>query len=84
MLIELVEFRSKHISQMLNIFFPQIMGIVQRFAERQKNLRSIPFPIIVRTFAGFFLSYHRMENIVGESSSASCMRIPYTMQWISF
>lgn len=65
MLIELVEFKSRHIPQMLDIFFPQIMGIVQRFAERQENLRSIPLPIIVRTFVGLFFSYYLIESIMG-------------------
>lgn len=65
MLIELVEFKSQHIPQMLNIFFPQVMGIVQRFAEKQENLRSIPLPIIVRTFIGLFFSYYLIESFMG-------------------
>jgi AcrR family transcriptional regulator len=65
MLIELVEFKSKHTPQMLNIFFPQVMGIVQRFAEKQENLRPIPLPIIVRTFIGLFFSYYLIESVMG-------------------
>jgi AcrR family transcriptional regulator len=67
MLIELVEFKSRHIPQMVNIFFPQVMDIVQRFAERQENLRPIPLPIIVRTFVGLFFSYYLIENVMGEN-----------------
>jgi hypothetical protein len=67
MLIELVEFKSRHIPQMVNIFFPQVMDIVQRFAERQENLRPIPLPIIIRTFIGLFFSYYLIENVMGEN-----------------
>lgn len=66
MLIEIVEFKSRHIPQIFNLFFPQVMNVVQRFAEKQDNLRHVPMPIIVRTFIGTFLSYFLIESLLGE------------------
>jgi AcrR family transcriptional regulator len=66
MLIEIVEFKSKHIPHMFNLFFPQVISVVQRFAEQQDNLRQVPLPIIVRTFIGLFLSYYLIESLLKE------------------
>jgi hypothetical protein len=66
MLIEIVEFNSRHIPQIFNLFFPQVMSVVQRFAEKEDNLRQVPLPIIVRTFIGTFLSYFLIESLLRE------------------
>jgi AcrR family transcriptional regulator len=65
-LIEIVEFNSRHLHQMFEIYFPQVMDVVGRFAEKQKALKSIPLPIIVRTFISLFFSHYIIESILGE------------------
>jgi len=71
MFIEIVEFGSRHIPQIFTKYFPLVMGIVQRFAEKQGNLRPIPLPIIIRIFIGLFLSYYMTEYILGEQLPAN-------------
>ncbi len=66
MLIELLEFQSRHIPKILERFYPQVMSIVGRFAEKQENLRPLPLPIIVRTFFSLFLAHFLIENAMTE------------------
>jgi hypothetical protein len=66
MLIELLEFQSQHIPLILERFYPPVMSIVSRFAEKQANLRPIPLPIIVRTFFSIFLAHYLIENVMTE------------------
>ena len=66
MLIEIVEFSSKHIPSLMGLFLPQVMRIVQDFAEMKANIRPIPLPILVRIFLGNFYSYFLIENFFGE------------------
>lgn len=67
MLIEIVEFKSKHMPQLVDKFFPEIMSIVEEFATKRMNLRQIPLPIIVRTFLGNFYAYYLIEKFIGEA-----------------
>lgn len=66
MLIEIVEFDSKHIPVLFSRFFPEVLRLVRRFAEKQENLRDIPLPMVVRTFLGVFFSYYLLEKFMGE------------------
>jgi AcrR family transcriptional regulator len=66
LLIEIVEFKSKHLPRLIERFFPEVMSIVGEFAE-MKNLRSIPLAIIVRTFLGNFYAYYLIEKFIGEA-----------------
>lgn len=70
MLIEIVEFKSKHMPQLVDKFFPEIMSIVEEFASKKKNLRQIPLPIIVRTFLGNFYAHYLVERFIGEAFPA--------------
>ena len=66
MFIEIVEFKNRHIPELFKTFFPQVMELVQRFAEKQGNLRPIPLPMIIRVFIGLFFSYYMTGLILGE------------------
>jgi AcrR family transcriptional regulator len=66
MLIEIVEFNSTHLPQLYNVLYPQVMEIVERFAEKEATLRNVPLPIIVRTFIGLFFSHFIIENLIGD------------------
>lgn len=65
MFIELVEFDGKHVPQLFEIFFPQIKLVVERFAQGQSELRSIPVPILIRAFFGLFFSYFISGQLLG-------------------
>jgi AcrR family transcriptional regulator len=66
MLIEIVEFKSRHLPDLMSHFIPQVLSIVQEFAEMKDNIRPIPIPIIVRVFLANFYAYFLIEKFLGE------------------
>lgn len=65
MFIEIVEFRSKHIPDLLAVILPEISRILTRFSEAGDGLRPIPIPMLMRTFMGLILGYVLTENALG-------------------
>ena len=63
--IELVEFKGRHIPQLFESIFPQILEFAQRMVAGQGELRSIPLAILVRAFIGLFFSYYMTELLIG-------------------
>lgn len=63
MFIELVEFKSVHLPQLFQQFFPSVLAMVRRFIEGKDELRSIPAAVLVRAFIGLFFSYVLTEVI---------------------
>jgi hypothetical protein len=66
MFIEIVEFRSQHIPELIERFFPIVGQILQRFMEAEDTLRPIPLPMLMRTFMGMLLGYFMTKSILGE------------------
>ncbi len=66
MFIELIEFNGQHISQILDIVYPDLMGFAQGFVSHQAELRDIPSPILLRVFIGLFFSYFMTEVLLGQ------------------
>jgi AcrR family transcriptional regulator len=66
MFIELVEFNGQHIPQIFKTFYPDVLEFAQRFAKNQRELRSIPAPILVRVFLGMFFSFFITELLIGQ------------------
>jgi AcrR family transcriptional regulator len=66
-LIELVEFKSKHMPILMELFLPQVLSIIQEFAAMKGNVRPIPLPIIVRVFLANFYAYFLIENFFGDN-----------------
>lgn len=66
MLIEIVEFKSTHIPTLFQWAFPQVIALVQNFADRQPELKPIPLPVLVRAFIGLFFSYYVTGAMLGE------------------
>jgi AcrR family transcriptional regulator len=58
MLIEIVEFKGKHIPELFETLVPQIMEIGLRFGRFTGQVRSIPAPLLMRAFLGMFFSYY--------------------------
>ncbi len=66
MLIEIVEFKSQHLPDLISHFIPQVLSIVQDFAALKDNIRPIPILIIVRVFLANFYAYFLIERFLGE------------------
>ena len=66
MFIEIVEFRSKHLPDLLELIFPMVMQILQRFMDAEEPLRPIPLPMLMRTFMGMIFGYFITQNALGE------------------
>jgi AcrR family transcriptional regulator len=63
MFIEMVEFNSAHARQLFSSLFPQGMQLVEQFVEPYpEQLRSIPAPMVLRTFLGLFFGYYLTET----------------------
>lgn len=64
MLIEIVEFKGKHVPVLFKKMFPMIMPIAQHIAGLDGELRPIPHPVLMRAFLGMFFSYYITEILV--------------------
>jgi AcrR family transcriptional regulator len=65
MFIELVEFKSVHVSQLFAKLIPEGLQIAKRFSMvGQDRLRPIPLPMLIRSFLGLFFSYYITELII--------------------
>lgn len=64
MFVELVEFEGKNMPNMLQTVFPQVLPLVQRFTDRQDELRGIPPFTLFRSFLGLFFSFYMTEFLL--------------------
>jgi AcrR family transcriptional regulator len=67
MLVEIVEFKTRHIPQIFERLFPLLMPIAERMGALQGELRSIPPFVLVRAFMGMFFSYYITEILIARS-----------------
>ncbi|MEA1978138.1 MAG: TetR/AcrR family transcriptional regulator [Chloroflexota bacterium] len=63
--IEIVEFNSQHLPDLVDMTFPKVMSIVGPFAESQNKLKDIPLQSIVRSFIGLMFMQYFAEKLVG-------------------
>jgi AcrR family transcriptional regulator len=63
--IEIVEFNSQHLPDLVGVTFPKVMSIVSPFAESQDRLKDIPLQSIVRSFIGLMFMQVLTEKLVG-------------------
>lgn len=64
-LIEIVEFNSKHIGKILAEVFPDVVDSLQQFFMKDPRIREIPLPILIRSFIGLFFSYYITGKLLG-------------------
>jgi AcrR family transcriptional regulator len=64
MLIEIVEFDSRHIPALFAEVIPRLLAFAQSVTQRKGTLRPFPLPVLVRSFAGLFISYYISEILV--------------------
>jgi AcrR family transcriptional regulator len=67
MLIEIVEFKSKHVPKLFARFFPMMLPLAERMSALEGNLRQIPPFVLARAFLGMFFSYYITEILLGQA-----------------
>lgn len=65
MFIEFVEFRARHIPDLLDTLIPNINQLTDHLSQYRHQLRDIPISIGVRAFFGMFFAYSITEMIFG-------------------
>jgi AcrR family transcriptional regulator len=64
MLIEIVEFDSRHTAALFAEVIPQIVAFTRSVTRLKGRLRPYSIPVLVRSFAGLFISYHISEIMI--------------------
>ncbi len=67
MLIEIVEFKSRHVPLVFQKMFPLVMPIAQHMASLEGDLRPVPPFVLARAFLGMFFSYYITEMLLGRA-----------------
>ncbi|MFH1183618.1 MAG: helix-turn-helix domain-containing protein [Chloroflexota bacterium] len=67
MLIEIVEFKARHVPALFRKFFPLAAPVVQRLMPLQGSVRDIPGLVLARAFLGMFFSYYITDMLVGRA-----------------
>jgi AcrR family transcriptional regulator len=63
-LIEVVEFNSRHLPHLFEEIYPRVAGVMQSFFQRRGALRQMPPQVVVRAFMGFFFSYFITNTMI--------------------
>ncbi len=67
MFIEMVEFKSQHLPELIERVFPIVQKILFRFMDAGDVTRAIPIPILMRTFFGTILGYFVTKTVLGDN-----------------
>jgi hypothetical protein len=79
--MELLEFRGRHLRQLAETLVPKFMLFIQRFAALSGPLRrSIPLPILLRTFMALTIGYMMTELLLRQSKLAKQLNLT-AEQW---
>jgi AcrR family transcriptional regulator len=70
-LIEIVEFKNKHIPKMFREIYPQLLAVVQSAASLKGRLRPLPPAVLVRSFVGLIYSLYITDLIIWKHLPAS-------------
>lgn len=63
--IEVVEFKSKHVPQLFQLFYPPMLQFAQRFQALDGLKPNLPLPAILRSFVGLFFSFVITDMLIG-------------------
>lgn len=64
--IEVVEFKSKHIALLFELFFPPMLQFAQRLQALDGLKPDLPLPAILRSFVGLFFSFVITDMLIGK------------------
>ena len=67
MLVEIVEFKARHVPLVFEKFLPLLMPIGEHMGTLQGELRPIPPFVLTRAFIGMFFSYYITEILIGRA-----------------
>jgi AcrR family transcriptional regulator len=70
MFVEIVEFRGRHMSSVLDEIFPQLVAILDRYQATPGGMRQIPAPVVLRAFLGLFFSFVITEMLLSRDLAA--------------
>ena len=65
MLIEIVEFKARHVPLLFGKLLPMAAPLARRVMASQGDLRRIPPLVLARAFLGMFFSYYITEILLG-------------------
>ncbi len=64
MFIELVEFNGVHIPALYTRIAPELEPLIEVVRARADGLRTLPLPMLARSFLGFFFSYYVTDMLM--------------------
>ena len=67
MLVEMVEFKAKHVPTVYKKLYPMLLPVVQRIGSMREDVRDIPPFVLTRAFLGMFFSYYITEALLGRA-----------------
>ncbi len=70
MLVEIVEFKARHVPMIFKKLYPLIMPVVRRIGSLEGRLRDIPPFVLARAFLGMFFSYYITEALLARGVPA--------------
>jgi AcrR family transcriptional regulator len=74
MFVELVEFRGRHLPEVLRQIFPRSLNFARQIKQKKGRLRDIPLPLMVASFVGLILFYvffnTSFRQVLGDESAA--------------
>jgi AcrR family transcriptional regulator len=70
-LIEIVEFNSKHFPKLFRDVLPHSLAVVRSASKLKGRLRSLPPAVLLRSFLGLVVSYYITEQIIWKNSPPS-------------
>ncbi len=74
MFIEIVEFGGSHFPKLVERIYPQALPLLQRFSAEQSGVRSMPLPVILRTFMGSIIAFYVTGLLMNDASLPTEMR----------
>jgi AcrR family transcriptional regulator len=70
MLIEIVEFKARHVPQLFEQFYPMLAALAARINVTHSRARHVPEFVMARAFLGMFFSYYFTEILLGKAMPA--------------
>jgi AcrR family transcriptional regulator len=68
--IELLEFKGVHLAELMTEVFQRGVKLIEGFLEENPTVRTLPAPILLRSFLGLFISYYFGELMLDPSGPA--------------
>ncbi len=67
MLVEIVEFKARHVPAVFGKFLPLMAPVLERIGRLEGDVRPIPPFVVARAFLGMFFSYYITEMLMSRA-----------------